>query len=257
VEENLSEKQIIVDIDKGVGIITLKRPPTNAFSSGLFGEMFRRFEELGKNDAVRVIVVTGGIRNCFSTGADLDELFGEGTANDLSRGNYQGFFGVQKGYEDIERISKPVIAAINGVAIGAGLELALLCDLRVASELSYFSLPEAAKQITPVIGGTQRLTRLIGPGRAKEMLMLGKMIRAETALQWGLVNWIVPPDKVLPTALEKARDLVESPPQALTAIKKLVYIAQEEKLETGMGHEVELFIDLMKQKLLGGERKEE
>ncbi len=251
----MSSKQVIVTIENCVGLITLKRPPHNAFSSGLFGEMFRQFNELEKNDAVCVIVITGGIRNCFSSGADLDELFGEGTATDLSQENYQGFTGVQKAFKHIEKSAKPVIAAINGVCIGAGLELALSCDLRVASELSYFSLPEVAKKIIPGIGGTQRLTRLIGAGRAKEMLMLGKMVRAETALEWGLVNWIVPPDKVLHTALEKAGELGKIPLSSLAAVKELVSCAQEERLEAGLDREVELFIDLMKQKLLPGEVK--
>ena len=127
------------------------------------------------------------------------------------------------------------------MCIGAGLELALSCDLRVASELSYFSLPEAAKQIIPGIGGTQRLTRLVGPGRAKEILMLGKMVRAETALQWGLVNWIAPPDKVISTAQEKADELNKAPLRTMTAIKELVYLAQEERLEKSLEREVDLF----------------
>lgn len=253
----MSRKELIVTIDKGIGILTLRRPPTNAFSSGLFREMFQQFLELEKDDRIHTIIITGGLRNCFSSGADLDELFGEGTATDLSRGNYQGFLGVQEGYKHIEKCPKPVIAAINGVCIGAGLELVLSCDLRVASEFSYFSLPEAVKQIIPGIGGTQRLTRLIGSGRAKEMLMLGRMIRAETALQWGLVNWIVPPDKVLPTALEKAQELAGVPSRTLVAIKELVHVAQQETLEKGLGREVELFIDLMKQKLLPTTLKKE
>jgi enoyl-CoA hydratase/carnithine racemase len=253
----LSRKELIVTIDKGIGIITLKRPPTNAFSSGLFREMFQQFQELEKDDRIHTIIITGGLRNCFSSGADLDELFGEGTATDLSQGNYRGFLGVQEGYKHIEKCPKPVIAAINGICIGAGLELVLSCDLRVASEFSYFSLPEGVKQIIPGIGGTQRLTRLIGSGRAKEMLMLGKMIRAETALQWGLVNWIVPPDKVLPTALEKARELAGVPPRTLAVIKELVHVAQQETLEKGLDQEVELFIDLMKQKLLPTTPKKE
>ena len=246
----MSYNQLTATIDSGIGLITLKRPPTNSFSSDLFRECFQRFEEMEKDEKVHVIVITGGIRNCFSSGGDLDELFGDGTANDLKRGYYHGFLNVQKGFRHIEKCPKPVIAAINGVCMGAGLELALSCDLRVASELSYFSLPEANKKIIPGIGGTQRLTRLIGVGRAKEMLMLGKMIRARTALEWGLVNWIVPPGQVVPFAREKARELTAAPLPVLATIKELVAAAQEETIQKGLDREVELFIDLMKQKLL-------
>ena len=103
----------------------------------------------------------------------------------------------QRIYSRIEAYPKPLIAAINGVAIGGGLELALVCDLRVASEVAYFSMPELKHGIIPGLGATQRLSRFIGVGRAKEMLFLGKMIRAETALAWGLVDRLVPRDRVL------------------------------------------------------------
>ena len=246
----MSKEHLSVTIEEGIGIVTLKRPPHNAFNSGLFRKMYNQFKELEKDDTVKVIVFTGGIRNCFSSGADLDELFGEGTTSDLYQGNYRGVLGAQRVFKEIEACPKPVIAAINGVCIGAGLELALSCDLRVASELAYFSLPEAVKQIIPGLGGTVRLTRLVGPGRAKEMVMLGRMVRAETALKWGLVNWITPPDKVLSVALEKARELTGIPQRVIAAIKEVVWVTQDETLERGLEREVNLFIDLMKQKLL-------
>ena len=249
-EEVVCSKQVIITIEDRVGIITLNRPPRNAFSSTLFCQLHEGFEKLDKDDGVHVIVITGGIRNCFASGADLEELFSQGTANDLIKGDYKGFFGVQRAFKDIACSPKPVIAAINGVCIAGGLELALACDLRVASELSYFSLPEVAQKIIPGIGGIQRLTRLIGPGRAKQMLMLGKMVRSGEALEWGLVNWVVPAKDVLPTAMEKARELAQAPPNILASIKELVHVAQEEKSEDAMKLEVESFVEVLKQKLL-------
>ena len=125
----------------------------------------------------------------------------------------------QRIYTRIESYPKPLIAAINGVAIGGGLELALVCDLRVASEVAYFSMPELKHGIIPGLGATQRLSRFIGVGRAKEMLFLGRMIRAETALAWGLVDRLVPRDRVLPTACDMARDLSTKPAAAVRALK--------------------------------------
>jgi enoyl-CoA hydratase/carnithine racemase len=206
--------------EDGVGTVTLMRPPINAINGQVLDEIVTALEAWTEDPAVAAVVLTGGIRNAFCTGGDLQQLFGEEMAG-LGREERMTLFEkFQAIYSRIEAYPKPLIAAINGVAIGGGLELALVCDLRVASEVAYFSMPELKHGIIPGLGATQRLSRFIGVGRAKEMLFLGRMIRAETALAWGLVDRLVPRDRVLPTARELARDLSAKPGAAVRALKQ-------------------------------------
>lgn len=167
-----------------------------------------------------VVVITGGIRNAFCTGGDIHELFGEAMASLGREERLRLFQGFQETYAQIEEYPKPTVAAINGVTIGGGLELALVCDFRIASELSYFSLPELRHGIIPGLGATQRLPRFIGMGRAKEMLLLGKMVRAETALAWGLVDRLVPHSGVVESAVALAQELAGKPAPAVKALKR-------------------------------------
>jgi enoyl-CoA hydratase len=206
--------------EEGVGTVTLMRPPINAINGQVLDEIVTALEAWTDDPAVAAVVLTGGIRNAFCTGGDLQQLFGAEMAG-LGREERMTLFEkFQRIYSRIETYPKPLIAAINGVAIGGGLELALVCDLRVASEVAYFSMPELKHGIIPGLGATQRLSRFIGVGRAKEMLFLGKMVRAETALVWGLVDRLVPRDRVLPTAREMARDLSAKPAAAVKALKQ-------------------------------------
>jgi enoyl-CoA hydratase/carnithine racemase len=206
--------------EEGVGTVTLIRPPINAINGQVLDEIVTALETWTDDPAVAAVVLTGGIRNAFCTGGDLRQLFGEEMAG-LGREERMTLFEkFQRIYSRIEAYPKPLIAAINGVAIGGGLELALVCDLRVASEVAYFSMPELKHGIIPGLGATQRLSRFIGVGRAKEMLFLGRMVRAEMALAWGLVDRLVPRDRVLPTARELARDLSAKPAAAVRALKR-------------------------------------
>src|SRR3989339_275749 len=166
--------------------------------------------------------------------------------------NYERFLRSHEMFVEIENCKKPVIAAINGVTIGAGLELAMLCDLRIASELSFFSLPEAKLELSiiPGLGGTQRLPRFIGTARAKEMLFLGKMIRAETALEWGLINQISPHKEVLNQAIDTAKTLLERDARALKEMKKCINFAVENDILKGIEYEVGVFAEMMRLKLL-------
>jgi enoyl-CoA hydratase/carnithine racemase len=206
--------------EDGVGTVTLMRPPINAINGQMLDEIVTALEAWTEDPAVAAVVLTGGIRNAFCTGGDLKQLFGEEMAG-LGREERMTLFDrFQRIYSRIEVYPKPLIAAINGVAIGGGLELALVCDLRVASEVAYFSMPELKHGIIPGLGATQRLSRYIGVGRAKEMLFLGRMIRAETALAWGLVDRLVPRDRVLATAREMAGELSAKPAAAVRALKQ-------------------------------------
>src|SRR4029077_2768734 len=156
----------------GEATLTLIRPPINAINGQVLDEIVTALESWEEDPAVTSVVVTGGIRNAFCAGGDLRELFGEQMAG-LGRDERMTLFDrFQRIYSRIEAYPKPLVAAINGVAIGGGLELALVCDLRVASEVAYFSMPELKHGIIPGLGATQRLSRFIGVGRAKEMLFL-------------------------------------------------------------------------------------
>src|SRR5262247_3125257 len=204
----------------GVGNVTLIRPPINAINGQVLDEIMSALEAWEADPTISAVVLTGGIRNAFCTGGDLQQLFGEEMAGLGQEERMTLFERFQRIYSRIEAYPKPLIAAINGVAIGGGLELALVCDLRVASDVAYFSMPELKHGIIPGAGATQRLSRFVGVGRAKDILFLGRMIRAETALAWGLVDRLVSRDRVLATAREMARDLGAKPAAAVRALKE-------------------------------------
>jgi enoyl-CoA hydratase/carnithine racemase len=244
-------KHLTVEIADGIGAITVRRPPHNAYNSELFEDLYAAFLDILRDDErARVIIVTGGIRNCFGAGADLDQLFGPGIADDLRQRRDETFHRIRHKYSAIAQIPKPIIAAINGVCIGASLELALACDLRVASELAYFSLPEAELKIITTGGASVWLPRLIGVGRAKEMLLLGRRVNARTALDWGLVNWVVPQREVLAFSRKIAADLLKKHDSSLHAFKATVNYALDHTVDEGFTHEVETFIRLMRTKLV-------
>jgi enoyl-CoA hydratase/carnithine racemase len=238
--------------DESVGTITLRRPPINAINGSVLDEIMSALETWEADDGVGAVVLTGGIRNAFCTGGDLQQLFGEEMAS-LGREERAALFDrFQRMYSRIEGYPKPTVAAINGVAIGGGLELALVCDLRVASDLAYFSMPELKHGIIPGLGATQRLARFVGLGRAKEMLLLGRMVRAETALAWGLVDRLVARERVLATARELARDLAGKPASAVRALKRCFL---EGDGASGLRVETEAFSRLVGEQLAarGGE----
>jgi enoyl-CoA hydratase len=230
----------------GVGTLTLIRPPINAINGQVLDEIVTALEAWQEDPAVAAVVVTGGIRNAFCTGGDLQQLFGEEMASLGREGRMALFDRFQRIYSRIEAYPKPLVAAINGVAIGGGLELALVCDLRVSSDVAYFSMPELKHGIIPGLGATQRLSRFIGVGRAKEMLFLGRMIRAETALAWGLVDRVLPRDRVLPTARDLASDLAGKPPSAVRALKECFL---RDAGADGLRHETEAFARLVAEQL--------
>jgi enoyl-CoA hydratase/carnithine racemase len=232
--------------EEGVGTITLRRPPTNAINGQVLDEIMTALESWEGDPAVTAVILTGGIRNAFCTGGDLQQLFGQEMAGLGQEERMALFDRFQRIYSRIEAYPKPTVAAINGVTIGGGLELALVCDLRVASELAYFSMPELKHGIIPGLGATQRLSRFIGVGRAKEMLFLGRMIRAETALAWGLVDRLVPREHVLATARELAGELAAKPQAAVRALKTCFL---QDGGADGLRRETEAFAQLVSERL--------
>lgn len=203
---------LTLEIAEALAIVTVNRPDKlNALNATVIAELDKAFTELSQREQVRAIILTGAGR-AFVAGADIAEIAeaSEGPAG-LEALSQVG----TRVFTKIERLNKPVIAAINGFALGGGLELALACHVRVASEGAKFGLPEAKLGLIPGYGGTQRLPRLIGTGRAMQMILTGGMIDANTAAQYGLVNAVYPVEALLDVAKSIAKEMIANGPLAL------------------------------------------
>lgn len=214
----MAEKAVRVKIEVPLAVITVDRPPANALGVETIRTLVETFDDLREDPDVRAVVLTGAGEKVFVAGADLSEFQGiaaEGGAEAVMRRG-------QELLAQIERFPKPVIAAVNGACAGGGLELALACDFRLAAESARFGQPEVKLGLVPGWGGTFRLERLVGRGRALELLLLGDLVRASDALAWGLVHQVVPDGELLDRAKDLGRRLAERAPLALAAIKQLV-----------------------------------
>ncbi len=230
----MSEEPILVEIKEGICWITLNRPDKlNSIDSETLRKLFDIIDEVEDDPNVRCVVIKGSGR-AFSAGADVDELMKltPEEAEELSK----------KGHETMMKISsmpKPVVAAVNGYALGGGCELALACDIRIASEKAKFGQPEIKLGIIPGWGGTQLLARLIGVGRAMELILTGRIIDAEEAYRIGLVNKVVPHDRFEEEVSELAKALASGAPIAMAEAKRLVNLGGS--LEVGLDEEAEAF----------------
>ena len=221
--------------EEGVEILTLKNPPVNALSTSLLAGLSRQVEEISRDPKARAVVLTGD-GQYFSAGADLKEMATMDLANAPDV--------VRKGHELFHRISAlhpPVIAAINGLALGGGLELALACDLRIAGESAKLGAPEVNYGLMPAYGGTQRLPRLIGVPKAKELIFTGSMISAAEALRIGLVNKTVPAGQELRAARDLAHTIAQRAPKAVQAAKRAISEGLQLPLAQGIEGETKLF----------------
>ena len=226
----MAEDQVILTEQDGVATVTLNRPAAlNALANDLLGAVVEAVERLDELPAVRVIVITGGPR-VFAAGADLKQL-AEAPFSDM-------VFSVRFGLWDrLKRVKTPLIAAVSGFALGAGCELAMACDMIVASETARFGQPEINVGIMPGAGGTQRLTRAVGKARAMEMVLAGRMLTAYEAQQAGLVNRVVPVEVLADEALALAREIASKPPISVRLAKRAVLEAFEGSLEAGLEYE--------------------
>ncbi|MEZ4439165.1 MAG: enoyl-CoA hydratase-related protein [Polyangiaceae bacterium] len=229
---NASEEQPVrVERRGSIGILTIDRPDrVNALSRATLYALGRLGAELVADDAVRAIVVTGAGDKAFCAGADLKERRGM-TLEDtrVQVGLYRSQLGV------LDKSPKPVVAAINGVALGGGLELAMVCDMRVAAAHAKLGLPETGLGIIPGAGGTQRLGRLIGEGRAIEMICLNRRLSAQEALAWGLVNHVVPEgEDLLETTIAWLAPIASGAPIAQSAALRAIRASYEVPLELGL-----------------------
>jgi len=230
----MSYETIIYEKGNGIGSITLNRPDSlNSLSFKLAKELEHISDEIASDDSVRVVIITGSGR-AFSAGADLKEIMMQGEASLgtwLSKGEPLPFFG------KIENLDKPVIAAINGLAIGGGCELALVCDLRIASSTAKFGFGEIKIGVIPAGGGTVRSPRIMGIAKAKEMLFFGDTIDAQEAYRLGLVNKVVAPESLLDEAKRWAQTLAQRPPLALKAAKSCVNVGMQMPLSAAVEFE--------------------
>ncbi|MHA7685752.1 enoyl-CoA hydratase/isomerase family protein [Cupriavidus sp. PET2-C1] len=220
----MSARQVSHTNSNGVATITLHNPPLNVVTLTLTRELDEALDAIENDDAVRVLIVTGSGRKAFCAGSDINEFQGlmapgQVVPKKLARQN--------EVFNRLDAFPKPTIAAINGLAYGGGLEIAMCCDLLVASEDSRLALPEIKLGVFPSSGGTVRATRRIGEGRAKEMMLIGEPIDAATALSWGLINRLAPSGHAVDVAMELANSLVTRPRRAMALCKSIIDLSFE------------------------------
>ena len=234
----MAYKTIIYETSDRVAIITLNRPEKlNALSPQLSDELYKALSDADKDDSVRVIIITGGDA-VFAAGADLGAM--DAAAPDVVQA-FKMRFAAENPNDYIEKIGKPVIAAMAGYALGGGLELAMCCDLRIAADNAKFGQPEIRVGLIPGAGGTQRLPRLIGMTKAKELIMVGENIGADEALRLGLVNAVVPAADLLDEAKRLAAKLADRPPFGLRLAKTVMNMGSATDLQSALALEREAF----------------
>jgi enoyl-CoA hydratase len=230
-------KYIIYEKSEGIATITLNRPEVlNAFSKEAAEEVLEALKDAETDESVRVVVLTGAGEKAFSAGADIKAMKGM-NALKFRELSLMG----ESLCMTIENLEKPVIAAINGYALGGGLEVAMACDIRVASENARMGQTETNIGLIPGWGGTQRLTRLIGMTKAKELVFTSKIIDAKTAEQLGLVNMVVPTQEFKAAVRQFALDLAQKPPVALKVAKAVINKGAQTSLDTAIALEREGF----------------
>jgi enoyl-CoA hydratase/carnithine racemase len=219
---------VTLDVHLGVATIGLQRPPMNALNVAMQEEIRDAANEAAERDDVRAVVVYGGPK-VFAAGADVKEMADWSLTDAIDRSAR-----LQSAFTAVERIPKPTIAAVTGYALGGGCELALCCDLRIAGDNAKLGQPEILLGIIPGAGGTQRLPRLIGPSRAKDLIFTGRFVPADEALTMGLVDRVVPADDVYEEAVALARQLASGAPYALRAAKLAVDRGGMVDLDSGL-----------------------
>jgi len=236
----VSYETILVERDEAekIATVTVNRPDKlNALSSVVLRELVEAFDELEKDPNVRAVIMTGAGSKAFIAGADISELNKLPSAADAAKHARLG----QSVTFKIERLNKPVIMAINGFALGGGLELAMAGDIRIAADTAQVGQPEIDLGIFPGFGGSQRLPRLVGPGMAKIMIYGGKRINAQEALRIGLVDVVVPADSLLNEARNMAKLFASKPPIALSLAKAAINEGLEMDLDRACGLEADKF----------------
>jgi enoyl-CoA hydratase len=230
-------RNVLIELDDDWGTIIINRPKKlNALNKETIAELHEAFEELNEDDEVRVIIITGSGDRAFVAGADIAEFsdFDKGQGKKLSKTGHKTLF------DFVSDLKKPVIAAINGFALGGGLELAMASHIRVACDTAKMGLPEVSLGLIPGYGGTQRLPQLVGKGKAMEMTTTGSMINADDALNFGLVNHVVPGEELISFCESLAKKISNNSPSAIGAAIKAINANFEEGVN-GFKTEIEEF----------------
>lgn len=228
---------ILVETRGRVGLVTLNRPQAlNALNHALMTELMDALDAFDKNEAIGAMVITGS-EKAFAAGADIKEM-ADKSAMQMTREDHIAVFG------RIRAIRRPVIAAVSGWALGGGFELALSCDMIVASDTAKFGLPEITLGVIPGAGGTQRLVRVVGKALAMEMILNDRKINAQEALHFGLVNRVAPVSDYLNDALKLAEEIATRAPLAVRAAKQAISYSYESFLKDGLAEEKQIFYNL-------------
>lgn len=230
-------KNLLIEKNEGIQLITINRPDKlNALNKETLAEINQAFKAAENDQDVKVVIVTGSGEKAFVAGADISEFasFSDAEGKELSRSGQELVFDM------IENFPKPVIAAVNGFALGGGLELAMACHIRVGSDNAKLGLPEVSLGVIPGYGGTQRLPQLVGKGRAFEMIMTADMVNAQDAFRMGLLNHVVTLDELAAKASAIAKRITTRSPRALTAAIKAVNSGFKSE-ENGFAREIQEF----------------
>lgn len=229
---------LLFDIENGTAVITINRPDKlNALNKDVFTELDAAMDEVLKNSEIRSAIITGAGAKAFVAGADITEFgsLNKEQAMALAKRGQDVFF-------KIENSSKPVVAAVNGFALGGGCELAMACHFRLCSDNAKFGQPEVNLGLIPGYGGTQRLTQLVGKGKSMELNMTAKIADAQEALQWGLVNYVFPAEELLPKTKEMMQTIQSKAPVAVAKIIECINTGVANK-ENGFDKEISCFGD--------------
>jgi len=227
-----------LEVDGGIGTIRLDRPPMNALNKQVQEEIRAAAKEAGERPEIRAVIVYGG-QKVFAAGADIKEMA------DMSYVDMSARAGaLSSSFSAVAGIAKPTVAAVTGYALGGGLELALCCDRRIAGDNVKVGQPEILLGIIPGAGGTQRLARLVGPSKAKDIVYTGRFVEATEALSLGIVDEVVAPDEVYMAACRWAEQFVTGPAQALAAAKQAIDGGLDNDLASGLTLESHLFAAL-------------
>ncbi len=228
---------LIIEREEPVGIIKLNRPPVNPLSVKLYHELYDAVCEFENDDAIGAIIITGNGDKAFAAGLDIKDVMGKSAVETLDF----LWTAPRKTFDKLTDIGKPTIAALFGLALGGGCEVALCCDLRIAAEDTVIGLPEIGLGIMPGSGATQRLPRLIGVAKAKELIYTGDNINAAEAYRVGLVNKVVPKEKLMEEAKAMAKKLAAKPKAAFALIKRCIDNGLNMNLASGLTMEMDSF----------------
>ena len=228
---------LLLEVENGIALLTINRPKAlNALNSETLAELNTCLAELENNDDVKVVILTGSGEKSFVAGADISEMVNATPAE----GRKMGLL-AREAFGRLENMPQVTIAAVNGFALGGGCEISMACDIRVASENAKFAQPECGLGILPGFGGTQRLPRLVGKGRAKELIFTCDMISADEAFRMGLANHVVPQAELIDYCKAMAGRIMKNGPYAVALAKQAINTGSDTDLDSGLKLEANLF----------------